>query len=106
MKVYINNNTEQILNVDSIVERNRQGESVLDLSFNDASSNLFDDLNKVFSDIQTVTIVRTDLNGEEKTIVYSQYTELNKVQRRITDEVDIITVTLSQPVVDENETEG
>ena len=67
---------------------------------------MFDDLNKVFSDIQTVTIVRTDLNGEEKTIVYSQYTELNKVQRRITDEVDTITVTLSQPVVDENETEA
>lgn len=103
MKIYINGK-EEMLNISSVTERLRKDNTcVLDISIND-SELAPDELKTMFEDITSVKIVRNDLNGDEKSAVFTDYTVIDKIQRKIGDETDITTVSLVRAV--QAETEG
>ena len=96
MKIYINDEKE-ILNVSSAVERLRSNNTCgLDISFNDTSLTI-DELKNLFTGIATIKIIRTDLNEVEQNTIFTDYTQIEKIQRRICEESDIMTVTLIRP---------
>lgn len=93
MKIYING-TEEISNIGSVVEKLRKDNTcVLDVNIND-SERTPDELSALFADIASINVVRTDLNGVEQTAVFTDYTQVDKIQRKIGDETDITTVSL------------
>lgn len=103
MKIYING-TKEISNIGSVIERVRKDNScVLDINFND-SEHAPDELKTMFEDVTSVKVVRIDLNGNERSTVYTEYTQVDKIQRKINDETDITTVSLVRAV--KAETEG
>lgn len=93
MKILINGKDE-ILNVGSVAERLRGNNSaVLDIGINDSDMTV-EKLGEMFSDVEEIEIVRTDLDGEEHSVVFIEYTQIDKIQRRIGDETDITVVSL------------
>lgn len=46
------------------------------------------------ADVVSIKIIRTDLNGEVQSTIFTDYTKIDKIQRRISEESDIMTVTL------------
>ena len=93
MKVYING-TKEMSNIGSVIERLRKDNScVLDISIND-SERTPDELSTLFAEVTSVKVVRNDLNGNERSTVYTKYTQIDKIQRKISDETDITTVSL------------
>ena len=96
MKIYINEEKE-LLNISSVTERLRSdGACVLDINLNDTTITV-DELKNLFTGIATIKIIRTDLNEVEQNTIFTDYTQIEKIQRRISDESDIMTVTLIKP---------
>lgn len=103
MKIYIND-TIEISNIGSVTERLRTDNScVLDISIND-SERTPAELQAMFENISSVKVVRNDLNGVERSAVFTDYTQIDKIQRKVSDETDITTVSLARAV--QAETEG
>ncbi len=96
MKILINGNVE-ILNIGSVVERLRGDTCVLDININD-SERAPDELRALFEDVTEVKVVRTDLDDIEHSAVFTDYTLIDKIQRKIGDETDITTVSLARAV--------
>lgn len=95
MKIYINGK-EEISNIGSVIEKLRKDNScVLDININD-SERTPDELNALFADVTSVKVVRNDLNGIEQSAVFTGYTQIDKIQRKIGDETDITTVSLTR----------
>lgn len=93
MKVIING-TEEILDVSVVTEKLRNdGSFALEITVNDSAEPL-DKLNSAFKDVTEVKVIREDLNGEEQTAVFTSYTTVEKIQRRVVDETDTTTVSL------------
>ncbi len=108
MKIYIND-TKEISNIGSVIERLRKDNScVLDISINDSERTL-DELGSLFAEVTSVKVVRNDLDSIEHSAVFTDYTQIDKIQRKIGDETDITTVSLAravQTVVEDNENNG
>ncbi len=93
MKIFING-TKEILNVGSVIETLRRDMNcVLNININDSAMSP-EDLKALFSEITAINVVRNDLNGVEQSETFTEYTQLDKVQRKIVDETDITTVSL------------
>lgn len=102
MKIYING-TKEISNVGSVIERLRNDNScALDININD-SERTPDELKALFADIISVNVVRNDLNGIEQNAVFTNYTQIDRIQRKIGDETDITTVSLVRAVTADTE---
>ena len=96
MKIYINEERE-LLNISSVTERLRSdGTCVLDINLNDTTITV-DELKNLFTGIATIKIIRIDLNEVEQNAIFTDYTQIEKIQRRICEESDIMTVTLIRP---------
>lgn len=96
MKIYINDKKEA-LNVDIITEKLQIDNTyVLNINLNDTTISV-EKLNDIFTDIQSITAVRTDLNGEEHSVTFTEYTQVDRIQRKVTDEIDIMSITLIKP---------
>lgn len=103
MKIFING-TKEVSNIGSVIERLRNDNScVLDININDSELSP-DELKALFAEISTINVVRNDLNGVERTAVFTDYTQIDRIQRKIGDETDITTVSLVRAV--QTETEG
>lgn len=93
MKIYING-TKEISNIGSVVEKLRPDNiCVLDININDSERNP-DELREMFANITEIKVVRNDLNGKEQTAVFTDYTQIDKIQRKISEETDITVVSL------------
>ncbi len=93
MKININGK-EEISNIGSVIERLRKDHScVLDININDSERSP-DELRALFENVTEVRVVRTDLDGIEHSAVFTEYTLIDKIQRKIGDETDITTVSL------------
>lgn len=99
MKIFIND-TKEISNIGSVTERLRKDDNscVLDININD-SERTPAELQTMFEDITSVKVVRNDLNGVEQSAVFTDYTQIDKIQRKIGDETDITTVSLVRAAV-------
>ncbi len=97
MKVIING-AEEILGVGVVTEKMRNdGSFVLEININDTAEPL-SELEAAFKNVTEVKVLREDLNGEEQTAVFTKYTVIDKIQRKIGDEIDITTVSLARAV--------
>lgn len=104
MKVIING-TEEILGVGVVTEKLRNdGSFALEITVNNYAEPL-SKLEAAFKDVVEVKTAREDLNGKEQTAVFTEYTVLDKIHRRIVDETDITTVSLVRSAA-QAETEG
>lgn len=93
MKVYIND-TREIQNVGAVVERLSDGSVFsLDIDINDSKQPL-SEIKAGFADIEKISIFRVDLNGEQQTVTYSNYTVVDRIQRKILEDRDVTIVTL------------
>lgn len=105
MKVIING-TEEILGVGVVTEKMRaDGSFALEISVNDTTEPL-SKLNAAFKNVTEVKVIREDLNGEEQTAVFTNYTVIDKIQRKIGDETDITTVSLVSADTEGGENNG
>ncbi len=103
MKVIING-TKEILDVGAVTEKLRtDGSFALEITVNDLAEPL-SELKAAFKDVVEIKAVREDLNGEEQTAIFTKYTVIDKIQRRVVDETDITTVSLVSAI--QAETEG
>ncbi len=95
MKIYING-TKEILNIGSVIEKLRKdGSYSLDININNFNESLApDELKTLFTDITSINIVRNDLDDIEHSVVFNDYTQIDKIQRKIGDELDTTTITL------------
>lgn len=91
MKILINDT--EMLKVASVTEKLRNDGCVLDIQLNDSTQSLTE-LKDMFDNINSITIIREDLNGEEKTCSFDQYTKIDNIKRRLVDATDITTITL------------
>lgn len=97
MKVIING-TEEILDVGVVTEKLRNdGSFALEITVNDSAEPL-DELNSAFKNVTEVKVIREDLNGEEQTAVFTSYTTVEKIQRRVVDETDTTTISLVRDI--------
>lgn len=93
MKVIING-AEEILDVGIVTEKLRNdGSFALEINVNDYAEPL-SKLEVAFKDVVEVKAVREDLNGKKKTTIFTEYTVLDKIQRRVVDATDITTISL------------
>ena len=93
MKVYINESKE-ILNVSFVTEKIRSdGTFGLDISLNDTELTV-GELKILFTPVTSIKVIRVDMNNEEQAVVFTDYTQIEKIQRRVSDETDITTVSL------------
>ncbi len=97
MKINING-IEEISNIGSVIERLRKDNScVLDININDSERSP-DELRALFANVTSISVVRNDLDSIEHSAVFTGYTQIDKIQRKIGDETDITTVSLARAV--------
>ncbi len=105
MKVIING-TEEILGVGVVTEKMRNdGSFALEISINDTAEPL-SDLKAAFKNVTEIEVIREDLNGEEQTAVFTKYTVIDKIQRKVVEETDITTVSLVSADTEGGENNG
>ena len=105
MKIVING-TDEIENIGTVIERTQQdGTCILDININDAAHTP-DELQEMFVSVDSIDVIRTDLNGEEQSATYTTYTQIDKIRRKISDAADVTTVSLAAAETDaETETD-
>lgn len=87
-------NGTSVQNLNQVQERkNREDEIIVSLIFHN-SIDTVSELKQLFSNITTLFIERTDLEGNTFNLDYSDYNQLLNVERTISDEADITTVKL------------
>ncbi len=97
MKIFINN-TVELANVGSVVERkNNTNDNTLVISINDFFKPI-DEVERIFSDIKSIKIVRKDLNDVEQAIEFTNYTVVDKIERKMSDISDTTLVTLIENI--------
>lgn len=105
MKVIING-AEEILGVGVVTEKMRNdGSFVLEININDTAEPL-DELKAAFKNVTEIEVIREDLNGEEQTAVFTKYTVIDKIQRKVVEETDITTVSLVSADTEGGENNG
>ncbi len=105
MKVIING-AEEILGVGVVTEKMRNdGSFVLEININDTAEPL-GELKAAFKNVTEIEVIREDLNGEEQTAVFTKYTVIDKIQRKVVEETDITTVSLVSADTEGGENNG
>ncbi len=103
MKIYING-TKEIFNIGSVIEKLRKdGDYSLDININNFDESLApEELKTLFTDITSINVVRNDLDDIEHSVIFTDYTQIEKIQRKIGDETDITTISLIKKAKDDN----
>jgi len=93
MKITVNNKIE--LNTLTLITERKDSTNttVLSLTFMNESKSVID-IEKIFENINVLSVTRTDLDKHSTTENYSAYNCLVKVERKVTDEANSLIVTL------------